>query len=119
MAAAADLKQHLIDLQQEQLNVIAAGNYDAYAAMCHESVTCFESEARGHLVQGMKFHEVYFKNKQTGGNKTLNNTMSAPTVSGGGWSGGGGEWGGGRRGERRAAVGYVDGWWRRVQRQGR
>lgn len=45
---------------------------------CHTDITCFEPEAKGHLVVGMPFHETYFKHKAAGGATTLRNTISSP-----------------------------------------
>lgn len=50
----------LITLNQRLLDSIAAGDWDTYAALCDPSLTAFEPEARGHLVQGMGFHRFYF-----------------------------------------------------------
>jgi hypothetical protein len=47
--------------------------------MCDAGLTCFEPEARGHLVEGMAFHETYFQHKGAGAT-TLRNTMSTPKV---------------------------------------
>ncbi|KIZ06363.1 calcium/calmodulin dependent protein kinase II association-domain protein [Monoraphidium neglectum] len=48
-----ELTRHLLELQQQQLDAIGCGDYDAYATMCHPSLTCFEPEAKGNLVEGM------------------------------------------------------------------
>ncbi|KAG2440823.1 hypothetical protein HXX76_003678 [Chlamydomonas incerta] len=56
MSAAAEV----LARNQELLTAIAAGNYEKYATMCDPSMTCFEPEAVGHLVEGLDFHKYYF-----------------------------------------------------------
>ncbi|MFM8435122.1 MAG: DUF4440 domain-containing protein [Planctomycetia bacterium] len=72
----------LLKLSQQLLDAIAAGDWDAYRSLVADDVTCFEPEACGHLVQGLPFHEFYFK---LGGGKPqppkhLTTTMVAPKV---------------------------------------
>ncbi|KAI8466092.1 MAG: calcium/calmodulin dependent protein kinase II association-domain-containing protein [Monoraphidium minutum] len=78
--ASKDLERHLLNLQQQLLNAIACGDYDAYAGLCSPAITCFEPEARGHLVEGLPFHETYFKHKGAGGSTTLRNTITGARV---------------------------------------
>ena len=72
----------LLKVNQQLLDAIAAGDWDAYRSLVSEDVTCFEPEAEGHLVQGLAFHEFYFK---LGGGKPqapkpITTTMAAPKV---------------------------------------
>jgi calcium/calmodulin-dependent protein kinase (CaM kinase) II len=68
----------LLALNQELLDSIAAADWQAYAELCHPSLTCFEPEARGNLVEGMEFHRFYF---ELGGARKPNcTTMSQPHV---------------------------------------
>ncbi|MFY8220307.1 MAG: DUF4440 domain-containing protein [Pirellulales bacterium] len=72
----------LVKLNQQLLDAIAAGDWDAYRSLVAEDITCFEPESEGHLVQGLAFHEFYFK---LGGGKAqppkhLTTTMVAPRV---------------------------------------
>jgi calcium/calmodulin-dependent protein kinase (CaM kinase) II len=72
----------LLKLNQQLLDAIAAGDWDAYRSVVAEDITCFEPETEGHLVQGLAFHEFYFK---LGGGKPqppkhLTTTMVAPKV---------------------------------------
>ncbi|MEX0585750.1 MAG: DUF4440 domain-containing protein [Pirellulales bacterium] len=53
-------EQSLLDASRALLQSIDAGDWDAYAALCDDSLTCFEPEAEGHLVTGMPFHKYYF-----------------------------------------------------------
>ena len=47
----------LIKLNQQLLDAIASGDWDAYRSLVASDITCFEPEARGHLVEGLAFHE--------------------------------------------------------------
>ena len=68
----------LLNLSQSLLDSIVEGNWQAYAELCDESLTCFEPEARGHLVEGMAFHQFYFDGQPN--TKRVNTTMAAPHV---------------------------------------
>ncbi len=57
MDAAA---QEIITLTQRLLDSIATANWNAYAELCDATISCFEPEARGHLVEGLPFHAYYF-----------------------------------------------------------
>jgi ketosteroid isomerase-like protein len=73
--------QELLTLNQRLLDAIAAGDWDTYQGLVAADITCFEPEARGHLVEGMAFHEFYFRLGE--GNpkpKHLTTTMVAPHV---------------------------------------
>ncbi len=50
----------LIELNRRLLEAIATGDWDKYAELCDPSLSAFEPEARGHLVEGMQFHRFYF-----------------------------------------------------------
>ncbi|MEI8022416.1 MAG: hypothetical protein WCH39_29675, partial [Schlesneria sp.] len=43
----------LLDLSRKLLNSIDTGDWATYASMCDASITCFEPEALGHLVEGL------------------------------------------------------------------
>ena len=53
-------EQTLIDLSRQLLDAIDAGDWKTYTDLCDESLTAFEPEAEGHLVEGMPFHKYYF-----------------------------------------------------------
>ena len=57
-ATAAD---EVLDLTRRLLATIAAGDWPAYRELVAPDITCFEPEAKGHLVEGLPFHEFYFK----------------------------------------------------------
>lgn len=55
-----DAVQELLDLNQQLLNAIVGGDWDTYASLCDPTISCFEPEAKGNLVEGMEFHKFYF-----------------------------------------------------------
>jgi len=71
-------QQDLIDLTRQLLDAIAAGDWQAYDDLCDASLTAFEPEARGHLVEGMDFHRYYFDLHAPTG--PVNTTISSPHV---------------------------------------
>jgi len=54
------LKKYLIDTNKELLDSILAANFEKYKELCDSTLTCFEPETEGHLVQGLDFHQYYF-----------------------------------------------------------
>lgn len=72
--------QELIELNQRLLNSIACGDWDTYSELCHPNLTCFEPEARGHLVEGMAFHRFYFELGESPPAVPPNTTMASPKV---------------------------------------
>lgn len=52
---------HFIALTRKLLDSIAAGDWKTYTSLVAHDITCFEPEARGQLVEGLPFHEFYFK----------------------------------------------------------
>jgi calcium/calmodulin-dependent protein kinase (CaM kinase) II len=54
------VSKELLELTQKLLESIADGDYDTYQTICHTSLTAFEPEAKGHLVEGLAFHKYYF-----------------------------------------------------------
>ena len=51
-------EQAVLDVSAKLLKAIDAGDWKGYAALCDDSLTCFEPEARGNLVAGMPFHKL-------------------------------------------------------------
>lgn len=74
----ADTTQELLRLNQALLDAIAHANWPRYRELCDPTLTCFEPEAAGQLVEGMAFHEFYFKLGATKGEH--NTTMCSPHV---------------------------------------
>ena len=50
----------VLELTQKLLVAITAADWDTYTEICDESLTCFEPEALGNLVDGLEFHQYYF-----------------------------------------------------------
>src|SRR5437016_2864831 len=63
--------EELILVNQRLLDTITKADWAAYKELCDPSITCFEPEANGRLVEGLEFHEFYFK---LGGVKGNHNT---------------------------------------------
>ncbi len=68
----------LLSLNQKLLDAIAEGDWASYSDLCDPSLTAFEPEAVGHLVEGMEFHAFYFR--LSGGQVKPHNTMCSPHV---------------------------------------
>ena len=72
------LTQELLLLNQRLLDSIAGADWKTYEELCDPSLTAFEPEARGQLVEGLPFHHFYFR---LGGAKGEHNTtMASPRV---------------------------------------
>ncbi|HZT83293.1 MAG TPA: DUF4440 domain-containing protein [Gemmataceae bacterium] len=70
--------EELLQLNQRLLDSIARKDWDTYAELCDPSLTAFEPEACGQLVEGLEFHRFYF---DLGGGRTpQQTTMAGPRV---------------------------------------
>ena len=56
----------LIDLCQQLLDSIDQQDWDTYTQLCDPSLSAFEPEGRGYLIEGMPFHRFYFEMEGTG-----------------------------------------------------
>jgi hypothetical protein len=70
--------KHILDLNQRLLASIADGDWKTYSELCDPALSAFEPEARGELVEGMEFHQFYFK--QGGITGPHNTTICSPHV---------------------------------------
>lgn len=62
LASRPDLTDSdVLALNQGLLAAIAEGDWVSYSALCDPQLSCFEPEAKGHLVTGLGFHEYYFQ----------------------------------------------------------
>jgi calcium/calmodulin-dependent protein kinase (CaM kinase) II len=68
----------LIQLNQRLLDSIASADWQTYQDLCDPTLSAFEPEAIGHLVEGMEFHRIYFERGPV--SKTHNTTMCSPHV---------------------------------------
>jgi calcium/calmodulin-dependent protein kinase (CaM kinase) II len=70
--------QELLQLNQRLLDAIASADWSTYVELCDPSLTAFEPEAQGQLVEGLEFHRFFFN---FGGAKGhFNTTMCSPYV---------------------------------------
>jgi calcium/calmodulin-dependent protein kinase (CaM kinase) II len=70
--------EELLRLNQRLLDGIAAGDWATYEELCDPSLTAFEPEAPGQLVEGLPFHRFYFDLGGAPGRHQT--TMCAPRV---------------------------------------
>jgi hypothetical protein len=68
----------LLELNQRLLESIMTADWEAYAALCDPTISAFEPEARGQLVEGLDFHSFYFDRGGIEG--PHNTTMASPHV---------------------------------------
>jgi len=68
----------LLELNQRLLESIAAADWQAYQELCDPTLTAFEPEGRGHLIQELDFHRFYFDLGRS--DAPRNTTMSSPMV---------------------------------------
>ena len=68
----------VLELTQKLLVAITAGDWNTYADICDESLTCFEPEALGNLVDGLEFHHFYFNLPSAGTPTPVQSTIVAP-----------------------------------------
>eukprot|EP00928_Gymnodinium_smaydae_P074995 TRINITY_DN58005_c0_g1_i1.p1 TRINITY_DN58005_c0_g1~~TRINITY_DN58005_c0_g1_i1.p1 ORF type:complete len:165 (+),score=33.81 TRINITY_DN58005_c0_g1_i1:82-576(+) len=73
----------MLALNQALLDSIGAEDYDLYKILCDVDMSCFEPEAKGHLVTGLDFHKYYFDyfgGLPKGNAPSARTTMAAPFV---------------------------------------
>src|SRR5438105_349118 len=68
----------LLQLNQRLLDSIAKADWATYQELCDPTLTAFEPEALGQLVEGMAFHRFYFNLCGVKGGH--NTTMCSPHV---------------------------------------
>jgi calcium/calmodulin-dependent protein kinase (CaM kinase) II len=73
-----DIGAELLSLNQRLLDSITRADWQTYEELCDPSLSAFEPEAAGQLVEGLPFHRFYF---DLGGIKGPHQTtMAAPKV---------------------------------------
>ncbi len=70
--------EELLKLNQQLLESIATGDWKTYEKLCDPSLTCFEPETVGQVVEGLGFHKFYFDLGAAKGPRTT--TMASPHV---------------------------------------
>jgi calcium/calmodulin-dependent protein kinase (CaM kinase) II len=78
MSLEAD-RDAILARTQQLLVAVTAGDWEAYEEICDPSLTCFEHEALGNLVDGLDFHHYYF-NLPGGSNTPIQSTMIGPHI---------------------------------------
>ncbi|HIA78472.1 MAG TPA: DUF4440 domain-containing protein [Gammaproteobacteria bacterium] len=64
-------------LNKQLLDAIDNGDLETYTELCDPSLTAFEPEALGNLVEGLGFHETYFGGPASGKRKS---SVRAPHI---------------------------------------
>ncbi|HVX59099.1 MAG TPA: hypothetical protein VHC19_00810, partial [Pirellulales bacterium] len=57
---ADTVTRELLALNQRLLESIQAADWKTYEELCDPSLSAFEPEGRGQLIEGMAFHRYYF-----------------------------------------------------------
>jgi calcium/calmodulin-dependent protein kinase (CaM kinase) II len=71
-------RTEIVKLTQQLLDSIARGDWETYRSLCDPSLSAFEPEARGHLVEGLAFHKFYFDLGKSAAPRS--NTLCSPHV---------------------------------------
>ncbi|XP_046845431.1 calcium/calmodulin-dependent protein kinase type II subunit alpha-like isoform X1 [Xenia sp. Carnegie-2017] len=79
-ASKGDVEQEIIKLTQKMLTSTTTGDFETYSKLCDFSMTCFEPETKGNLVQGLEFHKFYLENVQSKRTTPINTTLLTPFV---------------------------------------
>src|SRR4051812_37543796 len=74
----SDPTDELLALTQRLLDAIAQGDWPTYEELCDPTLTAFEPEACGQLVEGLAFHRFYFHPAERPGRRQT--TLAAPRV---------------------------------------
>ena len=78
MTSTTSEATHLLQLNQKLLEAIAGKDWAVYQQLSDPTLTAFEPEACGNLVEGMPFHQFYFQ--LGGGSRPGLVTMVQPHV---------------------------------------
>ncbi|EFO91838.1 hypothetical protein CRE_23837 [Caenorhabditis remanei] len=70
-------KQDIVRVTQTLLDAISCKDFDTYTRLCDTSMTCFEPEALGNLIEGIEFHRFYFDGNRK---NQVHTTMLNPNV---------------------------------------
>lgn len=71
-------REEIVELTARLLMAISHGDWETYTQLCDPSLTCFEPEACGHLVDGLDFHKFYFD--LPGSDEAVQSTIVTPHV---------------------------------------
>uniref|UniRef100_A0A673LB10 calcium/calmodulin-dependent protein kinase n=1 Tax=Sinocyclocheilus rhinocerous TaxID=307959 RepID=A0A673LB10_9TELE len=73
-------KQEIIKVTEQLIEAISNGDFENYTKMCDPSVSAFEPEALGNLVEGLDFHRFYFDNLWSKNSKPVHTTILNPHI---------------------------------------
>ncbi len=71
-------ESELLELNLRLLDSIVSADWETYRSLCEESLSAFEPESSGHLVEGLDFHRFYFNLGAAQG--PVHTTMTSPHV---------------------------------------
>lgn len=71
-------EKELLQLTERLLDSIANADWATYEQLCDPSLSAFEPEGRGHLIEGLDFHRYYFALGPS--SSPRNTTIAAPHV---------------------------------------
>ena len=63
------------------LESIVAQDWETYTSLVDASISCFEPEAFGNLVEGLEFHKFYFNNENKNNDRTSNYSSKRKRVN--------------------------------------
>jgi ketosteroid isomerase-like protein len=72
------ITEELLQLTHRLLDSIAQRDWETYQELCDPTLTAFEPQAHGQLVEGMDFHHFYFN--LSGQQRNQQTTLCAPHV---------------------------------------
>jgi calcium/calmodulin-dependent protein kinase (CaM kinase) II len=72
-------RDELLQLTRALLDSIAQGDWPTYERLCDPTLSAFEPEACGHLVEGLAFHKYYFDLPRSQ-DRSVQTTLTAPHV---------------------------------------
>lgn len=75
---ADPVAEEILGLNQRLLDCIARADWTGYQELCDPTLTAFEPEGLGQLVEGLDFHRFFFRRGAAEGNHLT--TMASPKV---------------------------------------
>ena len=72
------VEHELLTVSQKLLMAIDTGDWKTYASLCDESISCFEPEALGQVVEGLAFHKFYFDLPASATKPAKQSTIASP-----------------------------------------
>ena len=74
------VEAEVLNVSRQLLETIDRGDWDAYAKLCDPTLSCFEPEALGQLVEGLPFHKFYFDMPGSPTKPPKQSTIASPKV---------------------------------------